>query len=270
MTKDNINILILGSGTTSISSLRGSPGYFIKINGTNILLESGCGTLYRLARAGYSIFDLDVVCYSHSHPDHIADLLPLLHSLKWDPLRPANTKQIQLLGPKSVIDYYDCLNRFFGESISPKKEFFSINTSIMQNDKKTVNGICFTTKKVPHTNDSIAYKIEYDGISIVYSGDTDMNKSLISLSKNCDVLIIECSFPSTKKVYGHLVPSEVKFIVKEANPGKVILTHIYPNWTSNEMLEIIELTKSDRYILGQDYLQINISKDSKIRINKIK
>ena len=266
MIKNKISLLILGSGTTNISPIKGSPGYFLKINKKGILIDSGNGTLYRLAISGCSIFDIDIIIYSHLHPDHVSDLLPLLHAFKWDPCRPKGLKEVKLLGPKSIIDYYSVLNDFFGKSISSEKNIFKIEEHVMENDKKTIDDISFITKRVPHSKDSIAYRIEYEGVSLVYSGDTDFNDSLVSLSKNCNILIIECSLPSNKKSTGHLTPSKIEQIVKRANPRKVLLTHIYPDWSTHEKKELEKLTKSNLYITGQDYMQINILENSEIEI----
>ena len=54
-----------------------------------------------------------------------------------------------------------------------------------------------------------------NGKSIVYSGDTDYCPELIELADNCDLLILECSFPDDMKVEGHLTPSEAGKIAAE-------------------------------------------------------
>ena len=269
MDNSKLNILILGTGTTSINAERGSPGFLLRIGELNILLDSGNGTLYRMALANISIYEINMVCYTHLHPDHVSDLLPLLHSIKWDPNRPSNTTRIQLLGPTSVIDYYDSLVELWGQSISSDNERLIVQPTVMGNTNKIFNDINVHTKHVEHTEDSIAYRFEFNGISLAYSGDTDICESIKALSKNCDVLIIDCSFPSKRKVKGHLTPVEIEQIVNEAKPCNVILTHIYPGWTKDEWNEVVDLAQSERYIIGQDFMSAQISKCSEPKIEII-
>ncbi len=80
----------MGSGTTAFLPDKGCPGFLLFLGGKKILLDLGSGTLYRLAKLGYKIDEIDILAITHEHPDHLGDLLPLLHSLKWDPTLTRN------------------------------------------------------------------------------------------------------------------------------------------------------------------------------------
>ena len=69
-----ISIVILGSGSSSVSADQGSPGFLIQFGDVIVLMDSGNGTLYRLALAGFSIFDIDIVCL-HIHIQIILKVL---------------------------------------------------------------------------------------------------------------------------------------------------------------------------------------------------
>jgi ribonuclease BN (tRNA processing enzyme) len=261
MSDDNsISILILGSGTASPSAKRGSPGLLLNIGERKLLMDSGSGTLYRMAIAGYSVHDIDIVCYTHSHPDHISDLVPLLHALKWDPSRPAGIKHLQLIGPPSVFKYYDNVLRFFGDSIASDDQKLSLQKKVMDNSMESIHGITLISRFVAHTPDSIGYRVECGAGSVVYTGDTDICESVVMLAMDCDVLIIDCSFPSTRKIKGHTTPEEFLSIAKASRAKTVILTHIYPNWNDVEWREIMDLVKRGHFLVARDFMLITLSK----------
>ena len=93
--------------------------------------------------------------------------------------------------------------------------------------------------------------IDKDGTGTGY----DLN--LIKFSKNSNLLLTECSFANGMKVKGHLIPSECGEMAKQANVGKLVLTHIYP--TSSEAVRLKEAKKIFRNtILAEDLLTIDI------------
>jgi ribonuclease BN (tRNA processing enzyme) len=81
---------------------------------------------------------------------------------------------------------------------------------------------------VNHNRESIGISIE-KAKRVVFSGDTDYSKNLIKLALKADLLISECSFPETK-LKGHMNLDVLQKVVKEAQPQKVILSHLYPEW----------------------------------------
>jgi ribonuclease BN (tRNA processing enzyme) len=81
MSNDTI-VTILGSGTCVPSLQRSSCAALIDTGSSKVLLDSGAGTMRRLLEAGHSIHNLSHIFYSHFHPDHIAELVPLLFATK--------------------------------------------------------------------------------------------------------------------------------------------------------------------------------------------
>jgi len=71
-------LVVLGSGTGVPSLRRGSPGLLLISDGTYVLIDSGPGTLRRMLEAGVTYQDIDLLLYTHIHPDHVSELVPLL------------------------------------------------------------------------------------------------------------------------------------------------------------------------------------------------
>ena len=49
-----------------------------RYNGSNLLIDCGEGTQVAIREKGWSVHDLDVICFTHYHADHISGLPGLL------------------------------------------------------------------------------------------------------------------------------------------------------------------------------------------------
>ena len=85
----NMTVTILGSGTCVPSLDRSSCAVMVAVGGATLLLDSGAGTMRRLLETGKTIFDLSHIIYSHFHPDHTGELVPILFATKYPDSRAA-------------------------------------------------------------------------------------------------------------------------------------------------------------------------------------
>jgi len=115
-----------------------------------------------------------------------------------------------------------------------------------------------STEKTLHTENSVAYRVESEGKSIVYTGDTDYSESLINFSKNADALIIECSMPDGLKSKGHLTPSEVVSIANNSKAKRIIITHLYPICDDTNLFAFIRNKVEAEVTIAEDLLEIKI------------
>ena len=51
---------------------------FLRYNGTGILIDCGEGTQIAIAEKGWSPKQIDIICFTHYHADHISGLPGLL------------------------------------------------------------------------------------------------------------------------------------------------------------------------------------------------
>ena len=106
------------------------------------------------------------------------------------------------------------------------------------------------TAKVNHNRESIALRIEANK-SVTFSGDTGYSKNLACLSSGTDLLVVDCSFPE-KQVKGHLNLAILERVVRESQPKKVILSHLYPEW--DEFRGVLHAP----YLLAEDGLEVEL------------
>ncbi len=248
-----MEVTILGSGTGIPSLKRAHPSILVKSGLFKLLLDTGSGTLRRLLKVDTEYYQIDLLFYSHFHPDHVADLVPFLFALRYWAL-PKREAPIHLVAGEGLSGLYLALNKAFGHWIEPPEgllrfyELPSDTTTYL----RPLPGIIVRTGPVNHNPESLAIRIETQGKVLVYSGDTDFSEDLVSLARGADMLICESSTPEGMKITGHLTPSLAGRIAQKARVKKLLLTHFYPPCEEADILEYCGQEFSGEIILAQD------------------
>ena len=235
---------VLGSGGPEINDGRASSGYLIWHNGLAlVLVDLGSGSLSRFEQSKASINDLDVVLLTHLHADHSNDLPALIKSSFFtrrsrdlalygptgNHLMPSTTDFVdKLFGKKGAFRY---LSDFL-DGTSPYRLLPS-NVDVMSKDITTVvdnNRYRLSAIPVDHGPiPAIAWRIDIDGKSVVFSGDMSNKKDvLFRLAKQADILvahhaILEKANPIARNL--HMPPSEIGHIAAKAGIKQLILSH---------------------------------------------
>jgi ribonuclease BN (tRNA processing enzyme) len=249
-----MEVTFIGTGTGEPSPRRGSPALIVRAAGTTVLFDSGPGTMRQLSRIGIDYNDLDAVCYTHFHADHIGDLPALLFATK-SPVDP-RVDDLPIYGPRGLSDLYRGLVGVLGDQIVSND--YRVLIHELWRSEKQFHTWTLQTIPVPHTGHSIAYRIEAEGTSIVYSGDTERSNDLIELAKGCELLILECSFPEGAPVKGHLTPSTAGLIASEADVGKLALTHFYPICDRYDIAAQCRETYGGDVVIARDFLTLHV------------
>jgi len=248
-----MKLYILGSGTCVPYERRGSSGYALKLSKSTLLLDCGNGTTWKLGRVGINYLEVDHIFFSHFHPDHTADLIPFLFATKYTK-QSNREKPLCIWGAEGFKVFFSALEKAYDGWIVPDcLDLGEIEEGIMKFDDFTLS-----VRKTLHIESSLAYRIESEGKSLVYSGDTDYSESLIELARDADTLIIECSMPDGLKVKGHLTPNEVVRIANESKAKKVIISHLYPICDEKNVIDKIRKEAKAETILAEDLLEIDI------------
>jgi ribonuclease BN (tRNA processing enzyme) len=223
-----MELVVLGSGTGVPSLRRASPSFLVEISGRRLLLDAGPGALRQLLAAGVTINLLDYIFITHRHPDHCADLPAFLFATKYAGLPPRVTP-CSVIGRSGLRDFHAALTSAWGRWIEPEPGQVEL-MEVEPGDIPLPPGEPFraSCRALAHTPESLAYRIEAQGRSLVYSGDTDYSEALVDLARGADLLVTECSFPEGQKVEGHLTPSLAGRMAREAGVGRLLLTHLYP------------------------------------------
>jgi len=256
----DIAVTILGSGTCVPSLKRSSCSVLLKVGDVKLLFDSGPGTMRKLLEAGITIFDISFIFYSHLHPDHTGELVTLLFATKY-PDASSRTTPLTIIAGRGFLAFYKKLKNVYGSWIEISPDLLNI-IELDNTGPDSFRFDDFTVKSLPveHTEESIAYRINIaGGKSVVYSGDTDFSDNLITLAKDADLLICESALPDELKVKGHLTPSLAGEIATQANVGKLVLTHFYPECDQIDIKKQCRKTWSGPLVLAEDLMNIGFA-----------
>ncbi len=251
------SVTILGSGTCVPSLERSSCAALVVAGGERILFDSGPGTMNRLLQAGVQIFDLAFVCYSHLHPDHSGELVPLLFANKYTRGNPRRLP-LTLIAAAGFRAFFDGLHRVYGLWIELDPALFRIEELDRDGfDERRFGGFALRSAPVAHNPESLAYRVTgSDGRSVVYSGDTDYSENLVRLAEGADVLVCESALPDGSKIDGHLTPSLAGEIASRAGVRKLILTHFYPECSGVDIEAQCRRTYGGPLFLATDLMRV--------------
>ena len=125
-----------------------------RYNGSNLLIDCGEGTQVAIREKGWSVHDLDVICFTHYHADHISGLPGLLLTLG----NADRTKPVHMIGPRGLERVVNALR-----TIAPELPFPIIYQEI-QGAEQTfeLNGYRLKAFRVNHNVLCYGYTIEID------------------------------------------------------------------------------------------------------------
>ncbi len=248
-------MIIIGSGTGIPSLRRGYPGLVILTESITLLIDSGSGTLRRMLDIGITYRDIDLLLYTHIHPDHVSDLVPILFACKYADL--PREKDLLCVGGPGFKSYFEKLNSVYGHWIASRS--YQLTVKEIAQEGLAYQDLKILSKPMAHISESVGYRIKFkDGKSVAVSGDTDYCQSIVDLAFEVDILVLECSFPDGKKVEGHLTPSLAGRIAMESHCKRLLLTHLYPVCDQFDITGQCKKVFQGEIIMGEDLLRIKI------------
>lgn len=266
----DLSVMVLGSGgPVATPRGRASAGYLIFTDGRpRVLMDAGGGTYQRLAASGTNIKDLEIVLLSHLHIDHTTDLSAMIKTLYFHN-RGAGThreKPIHIYGPgengktfpNSEVTQYPATTNYieghyampggvqrylhiFAKAIRGGRFAYQAHDIDPSLDKpvhtvlETDDGLVIKAVGVVHGPvPALAYRIEYKGKSIVFSGDTStQTNNMHDIARGSDILIYDTAIlddqPKEKVFFKlHSTPTDIGKVGASAKPRNLVLSHITP------------------------------------------
>ncbi len=111
----------------------------------------------------------------------------------------------------------------------------------------------------PHTLESLAIRLtDNNGTSVVYTSDTGFSEELATFARGADVLIMECSFWRQKPTPKHLELDDAMRLAQLAEPRRLILTHLYPEWDGVDLESKAKELWAGKTIAAYDGLRVQI------------
>ena len=214
-----MRLTLLGTGGACATSKRCSSGYLLEWSGGAALIDPSSGTWMRALKAGMDPTSLRVVLFTHFHPDHTGDLPGLLFARAQT---PGIDHALVIAGPEGtdrLVDAARAMYAAWGDWLDGRVEIAGYPLAR--------GGLQVDAHAAAHSPEACCLRIEADGKTLGYSGDTADCPGLRAAIAGTDCALIECSSPVP--VPGHLSPPECEEIVRATKPHRVLLTHLGPD-----------------------------------------
>lgn len=221
-----MKLTIVGSGTAAPEVARVCSGYMVEAAGTRLLMDCGAGVVQGMARHELPWSRLDHLLLTHFHNDHIGDVPMLFFALKWG-VSEARTAPLTVWAPHGIQHRLTAMAAAFGDHVADPG-FPVLVREVSPGDRFTAGTVSVAVAATPHTDHSVAYRLEVSRSTLGYTGDTGPSVDVGRFLSGCAVLLAECSLPDDAAVAGHLTPSSLAALAGEAAPGRLVVTHVYP------------------------------------------
>lgn len=214
----------------------GTNGWYTTATGNTACVLIDSQTDYVIFDAGNGLYKIDKyitqqkpisLFISHFHLDHVSGL----HSL-------AKFKFPQgmdiYVGPGRKKDFDTLVQPPFTVGIDKDpNNIATLSTEIRVHElAEGKQQIPFLVEVVEqfHAYRNHGYRVNLEGKTIAYSGDTGIGPNSRLLAQNADLLIHECSYMKAPKddKWGHVDATQATNLAKEAGVKKLILTHFDP------------------------------------------
>ena len=142
-----LEVCLLGTGGMMPLPGRYLTSLMTRLNGSSLLIDCGEGTQVSIREKGWSVHDIDIICFTHYHGDHIGGLPGLLLSMG-----NADRKEpVILIGPKGLIRVVEALRVIAPElpftlefmEISGKEEVIRKNGYVIHAFRVSHNVTCY-------------------------------------------------------------------------------------------------------------------------------
>ncbi len=225
-----MRMTVLGGCGAWPAAGRACSGYLIEDEGFRLFVDPGYATLPRLLRH-VAAADVDAVLVSHGHPDHCADLNPLLRARALDADPPPRLPVHTLPG---ALDRVLALDR-----PGMLDDAFVLRPFTAGSDFE-VGPFAVRTFALPHFVPNAGLRLTGGGRVLAYTGDTGPCRELAELARDADLFLAEATYPdqvpaedarylsSAEQAGGHAA---------RAGAARLMLTHLWPGTVAGRAIE---------------------------------
>lgn len=216
-----MRMTVLGSCGAWPAAGRACSGYLVEEDGFRLLIDPGYATLPRLLRH-LGAADVDAVLVSHGHPDHCADLNPLLRARALD-ADPAPRLPVHAL--PGALDRVLALDRpgMLDDALTLR--------AFTAGGRFEIGPFVVDTWALPHFVPNAGLRLTSEGKVLAYTGDSGPCRELTELARNADLFLAEATYPERVPAEDARYLSSARQAGEHATAagaGRLMLTHLWP------------------------------------------
>jgi ribonuclease BN (tRNA processing enzyme) len=252
-----VEVTVVGSGTVVPRPERRQSCVVVRAGGETLVFDLGAGAVRGMVAAGLDPFATDRIFFTHFHPDHTLDAVNLLFAMNYGTEEP-RTRPLHVTGPEPFEGFWSSIMDVWGEWMAVGYPILTSELPHACDTPMELVGCRMTWAPAVHRPESIAYRLDGEHGSFVYTGDTEYSSSVVDLARGADTLLTECSTPDDAPVPGHLTPGGVARMAREAGVGRVVLTHLYPAVDDGRLPGEVERGFDGDVLLAHDGLRFTV------------
>ena len=210
-----MRLTILGMNGPYPASGGATSGYLLTAGESRIVLDMGCGTLSRLTGLTPPE-ELTALLLSHWHFDHTTDVLPLIYRLAACAKAPLHV-YAPVDEDSPVRKIVQGCNEMVLHDIAPGEAFQAGDVQV-------------TAFAARHPVPAVMYRIQAEGKTFCYTGDTNTAEGLVDFARGADFLLADGLFTEATWAEGkpHLAAAHVAQLAKDAGVPRFVITHLNP------------------------------------------
>ncbi|MBV8841059.1 MAG: MBL fold metallo-hydrolase [Alphaproteobacteria bacterium] len=290
--QSDFKVTLLGTASPSPRPDRFGPSTLVEAGSQKLLFDAGRGVPIRMWQIKVPMGKLDALFLTHFHSDHVSGI-PDLWLTGW--LGPEFGRRVapfRVIGPTGTKALMENLEKAYAADIKIRledeklppagiavaPEEFASDGVVYEKD-----GVKVTAFEVDH-GDAIkpayGYRVDYQGHSVVLSGDTRYNANVIKYGTGSDLLIHEVG--SARKelmvnlfaqriIAHHTTPREAGQVFAQAKPRLAVYTHIVllsgatiPEPTLDDVVAETRETYAGPLVVGDDLMAFEIGDTVKV------
>jgi ribonuclease Z len=291
----DFKVTLLGTGSPLPITARFGAATLVEAGNQKLLFDVGRGATIRLTQIGVSIGAINAVFLTHFHSDHTSGI-PDLWLTGWIGRYYGNRdKPFRIIGPMRTVSLMQNLERAYADDVrvrlaDEKNPIDGVRIAPSEYSEDGVvyqtNGVKVTAFEVDHGDlikPAYGYRVDFDGRSVIISGDTRYSKNLEKHAQGATLVIHEVAIanqeyfekvPIVRYIMGHHISAEeAGEMFARLQPKLAAYTHLVflgaPGYPVPK-IEDLERKTREKYsgplALGTDLMAFDVRKDEVIVI----
>jgi ribonuclease BN (tRNA processing enzyme) len=219
-----VRITVLGACGAWPAAGQACSGFLVEHDGFALLVDAGYATLPRLLGL-IPAERLDAVFVSHGHPDHCADLNPLLRA------RVLSARALSGSPPLPVYALPGALDAVLALEPPGLLEGACALREFTAGDTLAIGPFVAQTSLLPHWVPNAGVRLAADGRVLAYTGDSGPGPEVVALARQADLLLAEATYldqvPEESRPYMNSAAQAGRQAAL-AGAGRLALTHLWP------------------------------------------
>ena len=262
----------------------------LSVDNEQLMFDCGPATTYKLRRAGIAPTDISHLFFTHHHYDHNADY-PCFLLCRWDHERedvprlkvygppPTDLITQRLIGPEGAfvddwrvrVEHPASQEVYAARSGQVPRQEPRFDVQEISAGSQVATGSCrVTAGRAIHLQpmmECLTYRVDWDGGSVLITGDTGRHRTIEELAKNVSTLVVNVwdhqenmSAAMTSGFCGTLDAAE---LATAAGVDSLVVTHQSPNLSrpgsKEKAIADMAAVYKGRIIFGEELMALDLN-----------